>query len=373
MNKLTLAVAGGRKTQSIVDRCVAAPRGRRILVLTYTLTNQRELTSRLARHQPIDAEVDVQGWFSFLLGHWVRPYIPMRLPGQRLRGFIFDDDKPHRLAKGTARYLDSEGRAYKRHLAQLAVEVNKESAEAVIDRLSRIYQEIYVDEVQDLNGYDLDALTTLIQSPIDLHLVGDVRQALIQTSIHEQRNEQYKGANMKRWVDIQAKVKLLDIDHQADTWRSNQISANFADSVFDNSWGFAKTQSKNTGITGHDGVFAVATRDVDAYVAQYRPLCLRHNVTCARDLPQLEFTNITMAKGMGVDRVLIGPTKGMIDFLRKGSTLEQKAACSLYVAVTRARASVAFVSNKPGMLRLPIWTPGTMASIGASHADGLLW
>jgi DNA helicase II / ATP-dependent DNA helicase PcrA len=373
MNKLTLAVAGGRKTQSIVDRCVAAPRGRRILVLTYTLTNQRELTSRLARHQPIEAEVEIQGWFSFLLGHWVRPYIPMWLPGQRLRGFIFDDDKPHRLAKGTARYLDQEGRAYKRHLPQLAVEVNAASTGAAIDRLSRIYDEICVDEVQDLNGYDLEVLATLMQSSIDLRLVGDVRQALIHTNVHEPKHHKYKGTNVKRWFDAQEKAGLLKIEHRAETWRSNQVIANFADSVFDSSWGFARTESQNTDITGHDGVFAVATQDVDAYVAQYRPLCLRHNVTCGRNLPQLEFTNITMAKGMGADRVLIGPTKGMIDFLRKGSMLEQKAACSLYVAVTRARFSVAFVSDDPHRLKLPVWAPGMAVPIGASRADGLLW
>jgi DNA helicase II / ATP-dependent DNA helicase PcrA len=351
VNKLTLAVARGRKTQSIVDRCVAAPRGRRMLVLTYTQTNQRELTSRLAQHQPIEAEVEVQGWFSFLLGHWVRPYLPLKHPGQRLQGFIFDDDKPDRYAKGRARFLDSEGRAYKRHLAQLAMEVNTVSTEAVIDRLGRIYHEIYVDEVQDLNGYDLQVLLTLMRSPIDLYLVGDVRQALIQTNVHEPMNQNYKGADIKKWFDAQEKAGRLKIEHQAYTWRSNQVIADFADSIFDSSWGFAKTVSKNTNTTGHDGVFAVASGDVEAYIARYAPMCLRHNVRSAQNLQQLEFTNIPMAKGLGVGRVLIGPTKGMIDFLRKGSVLEQKAACTLYVAVTRVRASVAFVSDDPHRLK----------------------
>jgi DNA helicase II / ATP-dependent DNA helicase PcrA len=372
VNKLTLAVAGGRKTQSIVDRCVAAPRGRRILVLTYTQTNQRELAGRLAQHQPIEAEVEVQGWFSFLLGHWVRPYLPMKLPGQRLRGFIFDDDKPGRYAKGIARFLDSDGRAYKRHLSQLAVGVNTASAEAVIDRLSRIYHEIYVDEVQDLNGYDLNVLLTLMRSSIDLYLVGDVRQALIQTNVHEPMNHKYKGADIKKWFDAQKEAGYLTIDHQADTWRSNQVIADFADSIFGSSWGFAKTISKNTDITGHDGVFAIATGDVDAYIARYAPLCLRHNVRSARGLQQLEFTNIPMAKGLGVDRVLIGPTKGMIDFLRKGSVLEQKAACTLYVAVTRARASVVFVSDDPCRLKLQVWTPEA-ATPDTNYAKGMLW
>lgn len=42
-NHLTLAVAGSRKTQGIVDACAAADINERILVLTYTTANQEEL------------------------------------------------------------------------------------------------------------------------------------------------------------------------------------------------------------------------------------------------------------------------------------------------------------------------------------------
>ena len=110
MNRLTLAVAGGRKTQSIVDGYLEAPRSRPILVLTYTQNNQRELVSRLARHRPLQAHVEVQGWFSFLLGHWVRPYLPAKLPGRRLRGLNFEGD-PGRFAMGEKKFLDGEGKA----------------------------------------------------------------------------------------------------------------------------------------------------------------------------------------------------------------------------------------------------------------------
>jgi DNA helicase-2/ATP-dependent DNA helicase PcrA len=41
-NRLTLAVAGSRKTQGLVDSCKAADPSERILVLTYTSYNQRE-------------------------------------------------------------------------------------------------------------------------------------------------------------------------------------------------------------------------------------------------------------------------------------------------------------------------------------------
>lgn len=355
MNKLTLAVAGGRKTQSIIDHCVAAPKGHRILILTYTQANQQELASRLAQHGPLNAKVEILGWFSFLLGHWIRPYLPAKFPGRRLHGLNFDGD-PGIYSTGEHRFLDQEGRAYRLHLAQLAFQTNEASSTAVIDRLSRIYHEIHVDETQDLNGYDLEVLSVLMQSTIDLHLVGDVRQALILTNVREKKNKQYKGVNIKQWFDKQASAGLLEITHQSTTWRSNQEISDFADKIFDMSWGFEKTASTNTSVSGHDGLFAVATENVNEYATQFNPLCLRHNVNSAKEL-NLPFKNIGVAKGLGVERVLVAPTDAMLNFLLKGRLLDALPACSLYVAVTRARSSVAFVCDKPEKLGLPIWKP----------------
>jgi DNA helicase II / ATP-dependent DNA helicase PcrA len=355
MNRLTLAVAGGRKTQSIVDRCRGASKGRQILVLTYTQNNQQELVSRLARHRPLEADIEVQGWFSFLMTHWVRPYLPNRWPGRHLRGLNFDGD-PGRFATGEGRFLDDQGRAYKLHLAQLALETHGASSGAVLDRLSRIYHEIYIDEIQDLNGYDLEILAELFASPIDLNLVGDIRQALIQTNIRDPKNKQYKGINIKTWFEDQKSRSNLDIFYDAITWRSNQLIADFADSIFDDSWGFGRTVSQNTAVTGHDGIFAVSPEHVDEYVARYSPACLRYNVSCCKSLT-LPFMNIGTTKGLSWDRVLIGPTAGMMDFLQKRKAMDETPSCSLYVAVTRARFSVAFVADNPARLGLTVWNP----------------
>jgi DNA helicase-2/ATP-dependent DNA helicase PcrA len=358
MNKLTLAVAGGRKTQSIVDECLAASPERSILVLTYTQVNQHELATRLARSGPPVARVDVQGWFSFLMGHWVRPYLPSVFPGRRLRGLNFEGD-PGRYATSERRFLDDEERAYKRHLSHLALDTYASSAGAVLDRLSRIYDTIYIDEVQDLNGYDLEVLQAMLISTINLNLVGDVRQALLLTNAKDPRNKQYKGAKIVDWFQLQAKKGRLSIEHQNTTWRCNALIAAFADTVF-GSRSFPATVSANATTTEHDGVFAVATSDACQYLGDYEPLCLRHSAACLTRLP-LPFLNIGVAKGMSVERVLIGPTAPMVNFLTRGTALEDQAACSLYVAATRARASVAFVHDRPQSLRLPVWRPSTEA------------
>jgi hypothetical protein len=74
--------------------------------------------------------------------------LPLRWPGRRLAGFSFDGD-PGMYATGEAPFLDDDSRAYKRHLAQLALEIHQAGLGAVVDRLSPIYDEIHIDEVQD--------------------------------------------------------------------------------------------------------------------------------------------------------------------------------------------------------------------------------
>jgi superfamily I DNA/RNA helicase len=45
-------------------------------------------------------------------------------------------------------------------------ECNEKSGGAVIHRLENIYNYIYIDEVQDLSGYDLDLIELLFRSKI---------------------------------------------------------------------------------------------------------------------------------------------------------------------------------------------------------------
>lgn len=355
MNEMQLAVAGGRKTQSIVDHCCGANSNDRILILTYTMANQAEVRARLARHGPPSAQTDVMGWFSFLMAHWIRPYLPQRFPTRKLRGLNFEGD-PDRHLTGEPRFLDSEGRAYKRHLAKLAVLVNLSSNGAVLDRLSRIYDRIWIDEVQDLNGHDLVVLEALMDSPIELRLVGDVRQAILDTNVRDPKYKQYRGVKIKDWIDLHERKGHLTITYASITWRSNQEIANFADSIFPPERGFAPTISENTRRTGHDGLYAIDLQHAAAYFKRFRPLCLRYNANSGKSV-DLPFVNIGAAKGLDVERVALFPTGQMAAFIEKAKPLADGAACSLYVAVTRARASVAFLAESPERLGFRTWRP----------------
>lgn len=355
MNRLTLAVAGGRKTQSIVDACLTAPLNTRILVLGYTLASQDELERRITTAAPFRPNVDVLGWYSFLLRHLIRPYLPLKYPGHRLSGFNFDGEPVAGFkASGASRYLDREDRAYRLHLSKLAMDVLEASGGSGVDRLEHIYTDIYVDEVQDLCGTDLDVIATLLESKIRVHLVGDVRQALLATNVRDPRYKKYRFDKIIDWFRLQEKAKRLEIIEQPTTFRSNQIIATFSDTVFDASCGYEPTVSVAESKTSHDGIFAVRLADVAAYCDQFTPLCIRHSSSSGQDL-DLPFRTFGTVKGITVERVLIYPTAPIRKFLTEGKPLTGKSACGLYIGITRARHSVAFILETEDQHDLTIW------------------
>lgn len=77
------------------------------------------------------------------------------------------------------------------------------------------------------------------------------------------------------------------------------------------------------------------------YADKYRPQVLRHDKRAnTQGLPAI---NIGVSKGSTYDRVLIFPTKPMLQYLETKDPSVLKKPEALYVAITRARHSVAFV------------------------------
>lgn len=361
MNTATLAVAGSRKTQSIVDACSKGPSGRRRLVLTYTLTGQRDLERRLRAACDPSCLPDVSGWYAFLMHHWVRPFLPLKYPGRRLTGLNFDgkpatNDKGIVIAKGVDRHLDSDSRAYKRFLSKLAVDVAESAGGTVITRLQRMYDEIYVDEVQDMTGYDLDILEQLLKSTSVIHLVGDIRQSVFDTNPQDPRLPQFRGLKMLDWFKQQEQAGRLLLGYSSETWRSVQAVATFADTLFGSEYKFPPTISRQVACSDHEGIFVLAPTHVDAYMETYSPICLRDSIKTTVPVG-IGATNFGISKGLTHERVLIFPTGPMKTFLIDGAPLKPKSACGLYVGVTRAVHSVAFVMENPEKSMYTVWTP----------------
>ncbi|WP_371652871.1 MULTISPECIES: UvrD-helicase domain-containing protein [unclassified Streptomyces] len=337
-NLAVLAAAGSRKTQHIVDGVLSDPT-QRVLVTTYTTENMNQLVERLSGGTGmLPTHVTVMTWFTFLLNQCARPYQSAVLDEVGvMRGLNFVSARNKFIRKTNVKryYLDSNGDMFRDAVAGFAYEADYCSGGKVINRLAEIFDHIYVDEVQDLAGYDLDLLDLLLKSPVAVTIVGDPRQATFATN-NGPKNKKYKGSGIADW--LAERKDTCQVDHRAESYRCNQAICDFADALFPE---LPRTTSKNTDITGHDGVFTITPAEVEAYVEQYEPVVLRWDKrTNTQDLTAMNFGQ---SKGCTFDRVLIFPTQPMIKYYRNRDPEQAGDRFKLYVAVTRAKYSVTFV------------------------------
>lgn len=354
-NYLKLAVAGSGKTQSIVEHCASLQKDYRALVVTFTQNNQAELRNRIAKYAGDHSGILVMGWFMFLLRDFARPFLPFKFTGERIHGFNFDG-RPHRMAKGLRRFLDQSGSAYACELARLSHELVEASHGALLRRLECIYDLIMIDEVQDLSSHDWEIIDVLLNSSLEVRMVGDIRQAVLVTNPRSPKNKKYAYADALKWFREREVRGILNVSYFTTTWRCQPKIAEFADTIFNPSWSFPPTESVNKIITGHDGVFLIRQEHIQEYVDRFRPQCLRDSANSGKAF-ELNYTNFRLAKGTSFKRVLIVPTAGIRQFVQSCIYLDPIPAAKFYVAVTRAEQSVAIVVDNPGHSQLPYWKP----------------
>ena len=337
-NTVLIAAAGSRKTTGIVEDALKQP-DKRILITTYTIDNMRCIESMIVRlHGCIPENILVMTWFTFLLRDGARPYQNFMNQTPKIDSINFPGQHNRFAKKTELRYfIDSGNRLYKDVVADFVHECNTKSGGKVIARMEQLYDVVYVDEVQDLSGYDLDLLELLMDSKIALHMVGDPRQSTFTTN-RSARNKQYRGSEIVKWFKEKEKKNKVSILEKSDCHRCNQVICDFADAIYPD---LPKTTSHNTVSTGHDGVFEIPLADLPSYIDTHRPTLLRHSK--ASKTHGYHALNFGAAKGATFDRVLIFPTAKIKKYLESKDHQHIEDKSRFYVAVTRAKHSVAFV------------------------------
>ncbi len=354
-NEVIIAAAGGGKTTRIVSRVVQSP-AERAALLTYTQVNTEEIGSKFySENAAIPSNLEVWSWYSFLLREMARPYQSC-LHNKRIDGLLWCNERsaPYVAEKNTSRfYFANDKLIYSDKLAQFVVACNQVSKGAVIRRIEQRFDRIYIDEIQDMAGYDLEVIELLLKSSVNLTMVGDHRQATFSTN-NAAKNKQFRGVNIINKFECWKKAKLLEISFETKTYRCNQVIANFADTLFPNT---PQTTSDNFEITGHDGVFIIASSMVENYVRKFSPQVLRFDKKTVCQGLDDNARNFGECKGLTFERVLIFPNGKATKWLTTGNYIHIEAsAAKMYVAITRARHSVAFVLDKESKLKLTKYT-----------------
>ena len=79
-NKIYISAAGSGKTTFILNQAInqhnqGLPDGKRILIVTFTNNNQNNIRDRIINQYGfIPRNIEVSGWYSFVLDYWIRPF-----------------------------------------------------------------------------------------------------------------------------------------------------------------------------------------------------------------------------------------------------------------------------------------------------------
>ena len=235
---------------------------------------------------------------------------------------------------------------YSDKVSKFACRVIENTGGLPLQRFEQIFNRLLIDESQDLAGYDLELIQILLNSDVELTLVGDHRQATYSTNSGP-KNKKYRGPNIVSKFEEWEKAGFCGIEYHNYSHRCVQAICDLADQFHPKA---PNTESRNTNVTGHDGVFAVRKGQVPAYMKAYNPQPLRYN-RATRNIPGKPI-NYGNAKAMTFDRTLIYPHAPLKKFLKTGDIKDAgKEIAKIYVAITRARQSVAFVVDDDSLMQ----------------------
>ena len=342
MNKLIVAAAGSGKTTYLVNEALQISNGN-VLISTFTDANEQEIRKRFYEiNGSIPSNITIMPWFSFLLRHGVKPY-QSYITNRNIKGIhMVNGQMPEvRYLKDTDEnsYITKEGRVYSDKISKLVYKIDSLSNGCVFDRICKIFSRVLIDEVQDFSGYDLEIFKELCHINKNMLLVGDIRQATYSTHF-EQKNKKYASGGIVDYAKTCIKNIIIDETSLNITHRNNKWICDFANSIYPE-MNPCDTDMNIT--TGHDGIFWVKDTDTGMYLKKYHPVQLRNNVRIKVN-EDYQLLSYGTSKGLSFDRVLIYPTKPIYDWITgKSRELKDESRSKFYVAVTRARYSVAFV------------------------------
>jgi len=137
-------------------------------------------------------------WFEFLLRECARPYQRSKYDKKRIESLLFVSNQSarHIPETDTARYyFANDELIYSDKIARFVVECEKNSSQAVTARLGEMYTDVFIDEFQDLAGWDLDVIEMFLRSDIRITLVGDPRQHIYSTN-PSRKNRHHLGVKV---------------------------------------------------------------------------------------------------------------------------------------------------------------------------------
>ena len=358
-NKLLIAAAGSGKTRYLVEQAFNTPTTEKVLISTYTRSNAQEIKDRLREKNRdktgqdiVPSNILVEEWFTFLLRHGVRPFkatMDKRLKYKRI-GFKLSNvrsgakNKDKNIYWGEEEnllrfYFGKNYRIFSDKISKFIYVCNEKTEGGFTDRISTYFDKIFIDEVQDLAGWDLEIVKLFFESRSNVELVGDPRQTVYLTN-HAAKHPNYKNGKIDDFVKEKCKKCNVAFDSESlnRTHRNDHKIASFSSKLYPT---YKQTVSCDcaecrTLTPKQRGVYVIREDDIEDLLKIDTGLetkLLRFKNSNKEEM------NFGLAKGLTFDRVIIYPTDSIVDWIKGGDDLKDTTRAKFYVALTRSRYS----------------------------------
>ena len=341
-NKIIMACAGSGKTWGICQDALGISfQTKKALMVSFTNKGVESLKREYEKQNVgvIDKHLKILTWYQFLLKELIKPYQSYFLKEiNRIRSFDFTNMYGIKdfSKKNTLSYFLNKNSDVKANKAsEFAVYLNEKSNGSVIKRLEEIYSHIYIDELQDLTGRDIELLELLLKSNIRVYCVGDYKQSTLKTH-NSKANKKKSGEHIFKYLETLEDSHNLEIMKSNKSKRFIQEIADFANLVYPED----PIISIKEGSHDYMGVYQVKEKDIDDYISFFQPNVLRFDKRTATS--GYAALNFGVSKGMTMERVVIFPNGPLIKFL-KDTNKKLSSPHKYFVGVTRAKYSLVFV------------------------------
>ncbi|MBM7632683.1 UvrD-helicase domain-containing protein [Geomicrobium sediminis] len=353
VKRIIQAGAGTGKTTLLIKEALINIQEGKVLYLTYTRNNLRSMKDDILKDKGfIPKEIECRTWIEFLLNELAKPYRKLvEIPAIEGLDNTMESKIPKKKGVTTENvkyYINRQNKLYSERLAQLICEVNNKINGMVFNRINKMYSTILIDEVQDLNGYDLEIVKELYNLECNIIIVGDHRQSTYSTN-SGRKHSKYK--NSKIFNFFKEEMSIKEIEQLNDCYRCNQEICDFVNPLYDDLELRAVRKSKKL---EDEGIILIENQsNLLSHIQNREPTILHYDKRIFKKaekygLPNnLEYLTFGTSKGVTRDHVLIFPTSEMKNHaMRIDTNFKEQSLAKYYVALTRARHSVAIYIGK---------------------------
>lgn len=376
-NRYLIAAAGAGKTTTIVQDALSKSGG--VLLVTFTEANRDEIIKKVIEkvgHVP--RNITILTWFTFLIQHGVKPYqgsYHASFQEYQFNGLILcqnGKEGKRQIQQGTKKvwvyikseqedpivhYSSKDGRLYSDRLPKLVTRINAKSKGKLFQRIEKLFPNLYIDEVQDLSGYDLEILKLMFASKASISLVGDPRQYVFSTH-RENKYAAYGNGKIREF--IQNECTSLEVACKIDDVTLNVSHRNSPEICYLSSLLYQDQYPRVTACScptccalRMGGEIKVVTKTEATHILLSNPSIVqliydKRTVLLSNGHKSL---NMGLSKGITFDSIMIYPTKEMKNWLIDHRTiLKDITKAKFYIAITRARKNVYFVFDDNEMI-----------------------